>query len=256
LSGPHFWGFPEGQGSGSSDAQPGRSAPGKRACTDPTGEQQHPFVVAIDGPAASGKGTLARRLAARFDLAHLETGALYRATALLILEAGGDPADPATAAAAARQVDANLLSDLRLRSEAAAQAASVVAANPEVRCILLDFQRNFAAHPPAPARGAVLDGRDIGSVVCPGADVKLFITADPEERARRRFDELRAAGAAAIYENVLQELKDRDRRDARRGTAPMAVPADATVVDTTGLDPEAVAASVSEIVSRALASRR
>jgi CMP/dCMP kinase len=218
-------------------------------------EEQRPFVVAIDGPAASGKGTLARLLAARFGLAHLETGALYRATALLVLKYGGDPADTTAAASAARRVGAALLSDPGLRSEAVARAASIVAADPEVRRALLEFQRNFAARPPPPARGAVLDGRDIGSVVCPAADVKLFVTADPKERARRRLNELRASGVAAIYSDVLQELTDRDTADAGRRIAPMAVPADATIVDTTGLDPDAVLARTSEIVSRALLGR-
>ena len=212
-----------------------------------------PFVVAIDGPAASGKGTLARQLAKCFGLAHLETGALYRATALLILDANGDPADPAAAAAAARRVTAELLSDARLRDEAVARAASLVAANPEVRRALLDFQRNFAAHPPPPAKGAVLDGRDIGSVVCPSANVKLFVTADPKVRAQRRLDELRAAGRAAIYEDVLQELNERDIRDAGRSAAPMVAPPDATIVDTTTLDIAAAFARVSAILSRALA---
>lgn len=217
---------------------------------------QKAFVVAIDGPAASGKGTLARRLAARFGLAHLETGALYRATALVVLEGGGDPADPATAVAAARRVDAGMLSDPRLRSEAVAAASSVVAAIPGVRAALLDFQRNFAAHPPAPARGAVLDGRDIGSVVCPTADVKLFVTASAQARAHRRVGELQASGSVAIYEKVLRELKDRDTRDAGRSTAPLAASPDAIVVDTTVLDADAVLARVSAIIVRALAGKR
>jgi CMP/dCMP kinase len=215
-----------------------------------------PFVVAIDGPAASGKGTLARRLAQCFELAHLDTGALYRATAFLLIEEGSDPADAVAALSAARRVNAPLLSDPRLRSEAVTAASSVVAAIREVRAALLDFQRNFAAHPPTPAKGAVLDGRDIGSVVCPMADVKLFVTASVEVRARRRLGELQARGVRAIYQNVLQELKDRDNRDAGRSVAPMAVPAGAIVVDTTALDAEAVLASVSKIVARVLALRR
>ncbi len=216
--------------------------------TAPTGG----FVVAIDGPAASGKGTLARQLARRFGFAHLETGALYRATALLVLDAGGDPADPAAARTAARRVSMEQLSDLRLRGENVARAASIVAANPEVRAALLDFQRDFAARPSPPAAGAVLDGRDIGSVVCPTANVKLFVTAAPEVRARRRLDELRAAGAAAIYEEVLQELNERDMRDSGRSAAPMTVPAGATIIDTTALDVAAMVRCASAIVSRAL----
>ncbi len=214
------------------------------------------FVVAIDGPAASGKGTLARRLAERFGFAHLETGALYRASALLILDEGGDPADTPTAVAAARRVSPHLSSDPRLRGEDVARAASIIAADPEVRRSLLDFQRDFAAHPPPPARGAILDGRDIGSVVCPAANVKLFVTADAEVRARRRLDELRACGSSAIYQDVLQELKDRDRRDAGRDAAPMAVPIDATIIDTTALDIDAAVERASQVVSRALAGGR
>jgi cytidylate kinase len=222
----------------------------------PEGEAHRPFVVAIDGPAASGKGTLARRLAERFGFAHLDTGTLYRATAFLVLDSGGDPANPAAAAAAARRVDRQTLSEPRLRGEAVAGAASIVAANPDVRRALLEFQRRFAAQPPAPARGAVLDGRDIGSVVCPSADVKLFVTAELQIRARRRLDELRAGGAAAIYENVLQELTERDARDAGRRAAPLAAAADAVIIDTTALDPDAVLAGVSEIVARALGGSR
>lgn len=214
------------------------------------------FVVAIDGPAASGKGTLARRLAERFGFAHLETGALYRASALLILDQGGDPADTPTAVAAARRVSPHLLSDPRLRGEDVTRAASIIAADPEVRRSLLDFQRDFAAHPPMPARGAILDGRDIGSVVCPAANVKLFVTADAEVRARRRLDELRACGSSAIYQDVLQELKDRDRRDTKRAAAPMAVPIDATIIDTTALDIDAAVERASQIVARALAGGR
>jgi CMP/dCMP kinase len=216
------------------------------------GEELRPFVVAIDGPAASGKGTLARRLAEQFGFAHLDTGALYRATALLVLEEAGDPADPAAAAAAARRVEPQLLSDPRLRGDAVAEAASLVAAIPEVRRALLAWQRDFAARPPAPARGAVLDGRDIGTVVCPTADLKLFITAATEARACRRVRELREQGAAAIYENVLQDLKTRDARDSERWAAPLAAAPDAEVIDTTVLDAEMVFERVASLVARTL----
>lgn len=204
-----------------------------------------PIVVAIDGPAASGKGTLAQRLAERFRLAHLDTGRLYRATALLLLEAGGDPADPRAAEAAAQRVEARLLRDPRLRGEAVGAAASVVAAVPGVRQALIAFQRNFAGHPPSladgrPPRGAVLDGRDIGSIVCPDAAVKLFVTASPEERARRRVEELRQSGAPAIYQSVLQDLRERDARDSGRRAAPLTAAPDAVVIDTTELDADAV----------------
>jgi CMP/dCMP kinase len=214
-----------------------------------------PFVIAIDGPAASGKGTLARRLAERFGFAHLDTGALYLAAALLVLDQAGDPADPVAAAAAARRVDVPLLSDPRLRANEVAGAASIVAAIPGVRRALLDLQRNFAAHPPKPAKGAILDGRDIGSVVCPAANVKLFVTASAEERARRRVEELRQQGAAAILDDVLQDLKERDARDIERRAAPLIAASDATVIDTTTLDADAVFERVSGLIARALAAQ-
>ena len=206
-------------------------------------------MVAIDGPAASGKGTLARRLADRFRFAHLDTGMLYRAAAFLVLDKAGDPTDAVVAEAAARQVDPQLLSDPRLRGEAVGAAASVVAAIPAVRSALLDLQRAFAAHPPAPARGVVLDGRDIGSVVCPAADVKLYITATAETRARRRADELRRRGGTVIYENVLQDLEERDARDSERQTAPLAAAPDAIVIDTTTLDIDAVFERAFDIIA-------
>ena len=209
-----------------------------------------PFVVSIDGPAGSGKGTLARRLAERFGFAHLDTGALYRATALLLLDEIGDPADPIAAEAAARRVDLRLLCDPRLRGDRIAAAASVVAAIPGVRHALLDLQREFAARPPPPARGAVLDGRDIGTVVCPAANVKLFITAGPDVRAARRVQELREHGSAAIYENVLQDINERDARDSGRRAAPLAAAADAEVIDTTALDADTVFERASDIVAR------
>jgi cytidylate kinase len=215
-----------------------------------------PFVVAIDGPAASGKGTLARRLAGRFGLSHLDTGGLYRAVALLVLDEAGNPTDPMTAEAAARRVNPQLLSEPRLRGEAVSAAASVVAAIPAVRRALLDLQRNFAAHPPPPAKGAVLDGRDIGSIVCPAADVKLFVTASVEERARRRVQELRQGGSTAIFEHVLQDLKERDARDTGRQAAPLIAPPDATIIDSTALDADAVFEYASGLVARAVAVPR
>jgi CMP/dCMP kinase len=208
------------------------------------------FVVAIDGPAASGKGTLARRLAGRFGLAQLDTGRLYRATALLVLADGADPADPLAAERAARRVQAGLLADRRLDGETIGAAASMVAAIPAVRQALIAFQRNFAAHPPPPAKGAVLDGRDIGSVVCPAADVKLFVTAAAAVRAHRRVEELRQAGAPAIYENVLQDLMKRDARDSERRTAPLVAPSDAVIIDTTALDADAVFGRAAALVAR------
>jgi CMP/dCMP kinase len=215
-----------------------------------------PFVIAIDGPAASGKGTLARRLAEHFGFVHLDTGALYRATALLVLDRGDDPADPVIATRAAGLVHPRLLSDPRLRGEAVSAAASIVAAIPGVRRVLLDLQRNFAANPPRPAKGAILDGRDIGSIVCPAAEVKLFVTASAEERARRRAEELRQQGAAAIVEDVLQDLKERDARDTERRAAPLTAAPDATVIDTTTLDADTVFERVCNLIARALAAQR
>ncbi|HEU0154778.1 MAG TPA: (d)CMP kinase [Stellaceae bacterium] len=211
-----------------------------------------PFVVAIDGPAASGKGTLARQLAGHFGLAHLDTGKLYRAAALILLEGGGDPKDPTAAAAAARRVDGGRLGDPQLDDERVAAVSSLIAAVPAVRAALLAVQRNFAADPPAPARGAVLDGRDIGSVVCPEAPLKLFVTASLEERARRRVEELRRRGAPAIYEHVLQELNQRDTRDSNRRVAPLTTAPDAVVIDTTGLDPDKVFKRAAGLVAQAL----
>ena len=234
-----------------SQQSPSPRASGERAAQR-EGEGQPPFVVAIDGPAASGKGTLARRLGERFGLAHLDTGALYRAAALLVLDENGDPANPVTAETAARRVDLRLLTDPKLRADAVASAASVVAAIPGVRCALLGLQRDFAAHPPASARGAVLDGRDIGTVVCPGAHVKLFITASTKTRAARRVGELREQGAPAIYENVLQDLNERDARDSGRGEAPLTAAHDAYIIDTTTLDADVVFERVCALVARAL----
>jgi cytidylate kinase len=219
-----------------------------------------PFVVAIDGPAASGKGTLARRLAERFSLAHLDSGKLYRATALLVLAEDADPADPGAAVAAARRVSAAALRDPLLSSERVAQASSILSALPAVRAELLAMQRDFAARPPLLAdsvkpRGAVIDGRDIGTVVFPDAAVKLFVTASPEVRAERRVKELRERGAPAIYEDVLQDMKERDARDSLRRVAPLAAAPDAVIIDTSQLDADQVFEQVSDIIARALAAQ-
>jgi CMP/dCMP kinase len=215
-----------------------------------------PFVVAIDGPAASGKGTLARRLAERFGFAHLDTGKLYRATALLVLDEAGDLSNPETAEGAARRVDRRLLLDPRLRSDEVGAAASVVAAIPAVRRALLAVQRDFATHPPESCRGAVLDGRDIGTVVCPGADLKLFLTAGAEARAARRVKELREQGGAAIYQNVLQDLNQRDARDSERRAAPLAAAPDAELIDATALDADRVFECASALVARMLKEKK
>jgi CMP/dCMP kinase len=210
-------------------------------------------IVAVDGPAASGKGTLARRLAARYGFAHLDTGGLYRATALGVLREGGDPADPETTTRAAHGIRTADLDDPRLREDRVAEAASVVAAIPGVRLALLNFQRDFAHHPPGGAKGAVLDGRDIGTIVCPDAVAKLFVTATLEARARRRFEELQQAGVRAIYERVLQDMEVRDTRDRQRQTAPLARAADAFELDTTALDADAAFAAAADFVAQKLA---
>ena len=190
------------------------------------------MIIAIDGPAASGKGTLARRLAAHYGLRHLDTGMLYRAVALHAMRAGLPPTNEAAIAAAAKTLDPALCDDPALREEGVGQAASKVAAMPEVRAALLQVQRDFARHPP----GAVLDGRDIGTVVLPDADVKLFVTASAEERARRRHRELMERGEEVGYEAVLADIRRRDERDAARAIAPLRPAADAHLLDTTKLD--------------------
>jgi len=202
------------------------------------------MIVAIDGLVAAGKGTLARRLATALGFHHLDTGLLYRAVGARLRADGVDPAD---AAAAARMAAALAPADLGrddLRDEAVARAASVVAANAAVRAALVAFQRRFAAQPP----GAVLDGRDIGTVICPDAPVKLFVTAAPDIRARRRFDELRARGEPATYPAVFRDLQERDARDQARGTAPTRPAEDAIVLDTSALDADQVFARAIDIV--------
>jgi cytidylate kinase len=192
-------------------------------------------VIAVDGPAASGKSTLARRLAARLGLPFLDTGLLYRAVGRRLLARGGDPGDVAAATAAAKALTVQDVEHPGLRDEAVGQAASRVAAFAAVREALLPFQRRFAETP----GGAVLAGRDVGTVVCPAAPIKIFITASVEERARRRYEELRQRGQAPIYSAVLEELRERDRRDEERAVAPLRIAADAWVLDTTHLDADA-----------------
>jgi CMP/dCMP kinase len=213
-------------------------------------------IVAVDGPAASGKGTLARRLAQHFGLAYLDTGSIYRAAGMKALATGADPRDPEAATAAAKAVTIADLDDPRLRSEAVGEAASVVAAIPAVRAALLELQRDFARRPPGGARGAVLDGRDIGTVVCPEADAKLFLTASVEARAARRFKELRVGDSGIIYERVLQDMKARDARDSGRAAAPLARAAEALELDTTALDPDAAFAAAVEFIARKLKSHQ
>lgn len=211
------------------------------------------MIIAIDGPSASGKGTLARRLAAALDLACLDTGLLYRAVGAKLLARGQKPEDPAAAEQAAANLVLEDLSRADLRSEAVGEAASQVAALPGVRAQLLAFQRRFAAQPPDGKSGAVLDGRDIATVVCPEADVKVFLTADLETRAARRSKELQERGEEAIYPRVLQEMQDRDARDSGRAAAPLRPADDAIVIDTTEIDSDAVFEAVLAISQSRLA---
>jgi cytidylate kinase len=207
------------------------------------------MIIAIDGPAAAGKGTLTRRLADHFGLALLDTGLLYRAVGLATARAGADATDVAAAAAAANTLDPADLDDPTLRGDEAAQLASKVAVIPEVRAALLEFQRAFAHNPPGDAKGAVLDGRDIGTQVCPDADVKLFLTASVEVRAERRVKELRGRGLEAIHARVLRDMKERDARDSGRDVAPLEPADDAFVLDTSDLDADAVFARALEFIS-------
>jgi cytidylate kinase len=189
-----------------------------------------PIVIAVDGPAASGKGTLARRLAAHYGLHHLDTGLLYRAVGLRALREGMDPVGAAEALTLAD------LAEPALREDSAAQAASKVAVIPAVREALRDLQRRFAGEPP----GAVLDGRDIGTVVFPEAPIKIYVDATPEARARRRHEELREMGLASIYTRVLQDMRERDARDRGRAVAPLTLAKDALVIDSSELDADQV----------------
>ena len=207
------------------------------------------MIVAIDGPAAAGKGTLARRLAEHFGLALLDTGLLYRAVGMNLVRAGADPDNAAGAAEAARNLRPDDLDAGDLRNDAAADAASRVSAVPDVRAALLDFQRSFADNPPGDARGAILDGRDIGTVVCPEADVKLFVTASPEVRAERRYLELRERGLDAIHGRVLADMKERDARDSERAVSPMEPAKDAFFLDTSDLDADQVFARALDFIN-------
>lgn len=196
------------------------------------------MIIAIDGPAAAGKGTLARRLADHLDYAYLDTGALYRAVAVTVLRQNGNPEDVGTATEAARTLDPDLLDSADLRTAEAGDAASKLAAIPSVRAALVTFQRQFAMRPPGNAGGAILDGRDIGTVICPDADCKLFVTASLEARAERRFKELQERDEAVIYTRVLQDVSDRDARDAGRKDAPMMQAENAIMIDTSSMTPE------------------
>ena len=197
------------------------------------------MIIAIDGPAAAGKGTLAKRLAAHFDLAFLDTGRLYRAVGFAVLRAGEDPHDTAAAVAAARALDPKNVDTDELYTEQVAETASVVAAIGDVRKELLTFQREFAHNPPGGKAGAVLDGRDIASVVCPDATYKFFVFASPQERAKRRFKELQENGVQSTYAAVLADIEQRDQRDRTRKVSPLKS-VDAREIDTSDKTPDAV----------------
>ena len=198
------------------------------------------LVIAIDGPSASGKGTLAKRLAAHFGLPHLDTGLLYRAVGSISARTGQTPAE------VAERLTAADLDDPALRGDEAGQAGSRVAAIPEVRANLLNFQKEFSSQ----AMGAVLDGRDIGTVICPDAPVKLFVTASVESRAERRFQELRQRGVDTIKPRVLAEMAERDRRDSERAAAPLKAAPDAWLLDTSNMDADAAFAAALAFIER------
>src|SRR5690348_14213889 len=204
------------------------------------------MIIAIDGPAASGKGTIGKRLAAHYGLRHLDTGLLYRAVAKALLDAGHEPGDEARAVAAAKAVDPTGFDELALKAYAVGEAASVVSAIPGVRAALFNFQQEFASAPP----GAVLDGRDIGTVICPNAEVKLFVTATPEVRAGRRASELRGRGEVADEKAILADILTRDERDRSRSTAPLVQAKDAHLLDTSNLGIEAAFRAALDLVER------
>jgi len=209
------------------------------------------MIIAIDGPAASGKGTLGKKLAAHYGLRHLDTGLIYRAVAKSLLEAGRRPDDTEAAIAVAQTLDPSSFDEAALKGPAVGEAASVVSAIPEVRAALIAFQRDFAARPP----GAVLDGRDIGTVICPDADVKIFVTATPEVRAARRAAEYRAAGRQIDDATVLADILKRDERDSGRAAAPLRQAAAAHLLDTTNMDISSAIRAAIDIVEATRAGR-
>lgn len=205
------------------------------------------MIIAIDGPAASGKGTLAKRLAAHYGFHCLDTGLLYRAVALSLLEAGHAPSERDRAEAAARTLDLSRFPESALKAPKVSEAASIVSAIPEVRTALLAYQKDFVARLP----GAVLDGRDIGTVIAPQAEVKIFVTANPEVRARRRFLEMQQSGGKLSEAEVLADIRRRDERDSSRGVAPLKIAPDAHLLDTTAMDADAVLRAAIAIVENA-----
>ena len=213
-----------------------------------------PLVVAIDGPAGAGKGTLAQAIAKLYNLAFLDTGLLYRAAARKIVQEGFNLDDQEHSTAVARTLSiADLVHVSELRTMEMAEAASKIAIYPGVRQALLEMQQNFAKNPPEPHKGAVLDGRDIGTVVCPFAPIKLYVTASAEVRAERRMKELQAKGISCIYEEILKEIQIRDDRDMNRSTAPLRPAADAVVLDSSLKNPQEMVEMVSAIIDQHLA---
>lgn len=214
------------------------------------------YVIAIDGPAASGKGTLARRLAQHLGFAYLDTGALYRAVGKAVRDGGGNPELESDAVFAAQNLAQSLkpedLQNPALRTDEAGQDASKVAKYPQVRAALLQFQKDFAASPPEGIAGVVMDGRDIGTVICPDADVKLFVTATPEARSKRRYLEQSAKGLKTSMEAVVADMKERDTRDSGRDTAPLKPADDAHILDTSTMDADAAFAAALAIVLKGL----
>ncbi|TPW26935.1 (d)CMP kinase [Pararhizobium mangrovi] len=221
-------------------------ATGKEASAAPRAVR----IIALDGPAASGKGTLARRIASHYGYRHLDTGLTYRAAAKALLDAGQPLDDEALAARMAGDVDFEGLDRSTLSAHAIGEAASRIAVMPAVRRALVAAQRRFAEEPP----GSVLDGRDIGTVVCPGASVKLFVTASPETRAKRRFEEIVGKGGDARYEAILDDLKERDARDMGRTDSPLRPADDAHLLDTSEMGIESAFQAARDLIDRALAA--
>ena len=210
------------------------------------------FVIAIDGPAAAGKGTLARKLSSHYGFAYLDTGSLYRAVGQAVRDQGLDPSNAEAALKAAQTLDVSKIDERAIRTREAGEAASVVAVMQPVRDAILQFQRDFAANPPAGLPGAVLDGRDIGTVVCPQADVKIYVTASPEIRAHRRWLELKTSGSDVSEAQVLEDTRERDRRDSGRATSPMRPADDAHLLDTTNLSIEAAFGEAVRIIDKSM----
>jgi len=210
------------------------------------------MIIAIDGPAASGKGTLGKRIALHYGLRHLDTGLIYRAVAKALIDAGAELTDAERAAAAGRTLDPARFDEQNLKTHEIAEAASIVSALPQVRAALVAFQREFGRAPP----GAVLDGRDIGTVIFPDADIKVFVTATPEVRARRRAAELKASGNAVSEPEVLADILRRDERDTKRAAAPLKAAPEAHLLDTTHLDIEAAFRAAIDIVEAVRAGRK